>query len=188
MRIFGNPYDAGDHWFAAELAQLVVRSAADLDDAKLVKSATLRAPGCQQLNPIMRPSYLTRALEIEGAIDPDQILGAMMELLAAIGSGPDVVRGWKYLLDADKVGTAELSVGLRITDTGEEITVRLGNSVLHVNDGIDNGVDAIVELPVAALDGTSPNDVETVEGDPDALNKLLGFLDMEIVGFYMHQR
>jgi hypothetical protein len=99
-----------------------------------------------------------------------------------------VVRGWRYLLDADRVGTAELSVGLRITDTGEELTVRLGNFVLHVNDGIDNGVDAIVELPVAALDGTSPNDVETVEGDPDALSKLLGFLDTEIVGFYMHQR
>jgi alkyl sulfatase BDS1-like metallo-beta-lactamase superfamily hydrolase len=167
---------------------LVVRSAPDFDDAKLVKAATLRALGYQQLNPIVRSWYLTGALELEGAIDPDQILGAMMELLAAIGSGADVVRGWRYLLDADKVGTAELSVGLRITDTGEEITVRLGNSVLHVNDGIDNGVDAIVELPVAALDGTSPNDVETVEGDPDALNKLLGFLDMEIVGFYMHQR
>jgi alkyl sulfatase BDS1-like metallo-beta-lactamase superfamily hydrolase len=167
---------------------LVVRSASDLDDAKLVKVATLRAFGYQQLNPIMRSWYLTGALELEGAIDPDEILEAMMELLAAKGSGADVVRGWRYLLDADKAGTTDLSVGLRITDTGEELTVLLRNSVLHVTDGIDDGVDAIVELPVAALDGISPNDVKTVEGDADAFSELLGFLDTEIVGFYMHQR
>jgi alkyl sulfatase BDS1-like metallo-beta-lactamase superfamily hydrolase len=179
---------AGDHQFAAELAQLVVRSAPDLDDAKLVKAATLRALGYQQLNPIARSWYLTGALELEGAIDPNQILAAMLEMLGAEGTGADVVRGWRYLVDADRAGTAEVSVGLRITDTGEELTVRLRNSVLHVTDGIDYGVDAIVDLPVTALDGASPNDIETVEGNSDAFSDLLGYLDTEIVGFYMHQR
>jgi alkyl sulfatase BDS1-like metallo-beta-lactamase superfamily hydrolase len=179
---------AGDHQFAAELAQLVVRSAPDLEDAKLVKAATLRALGYQQLNPIARSWYLTGALELEDAIDPNQILAAMLEMLGAESSGADVVRGWRYLLDADKAGTAELSVGLRITDTGEELTVRLRNSVLHVADGIDDGVNAIVDLPVTALGGASPNDIETVEGNPDAFSDLLGYLDTEIVGFYMHQR
>jgi alkyl sulfatase BDS1-like metallo-beta-lactamase superfamily hydrolase len=178
----------GDHQFAAELAQLVVRSEPNHDDAKLVKAAALRALGYQQLNPIARSWYLTGALELEGAIDPNQILGAMLTMLAAEGTAKDVVGGWRYLVDADKAGTTDLAVGLRITDTGEELTVRLRNSVLHVNDGIDGDANAIVELPIAALDGTSPDDASTVEGDPDAFNMMLGFLDTEITGFYMHQR
>ena len=178
----------GDHQFAAELAQLVVRAEPDLDDAKLVKATALRALGYQQLNPIARSWYLTGALELEGAIDPKQILGAMLSMLGAEGTARDTVRGWRYLVDADKAGTTDLSLGLRITDTGEELTVHLRNSVLHVNDGITDGVNAIVELPAAALDGTSPDDVNTVAGDPDALNEMLGFLDTEITGFYMHQR
>jgi len=178
----------GDHQFAAELAQLVVRAEPGLDDAKLVKAASLRALGYQQLNPIARSWYLTGALELEGAIDPKQILRAMLQMLEAEGTAKDTVRGWRYLLDADKAGTTDLSLGLQITDTGEELTVHLRNSVLHVNDGIADGVDAIVELPAAALGGTSPADVNSVAGDPDALNRMLGFLDTEITGFYMHQR
>jgi alkyl sulfatase BDS1-like metallo-beta-lactamase superfamily hydrolase len=178
----------GDHQFGAELAQLVVRAEPDHNDAKLVKAAALRALGYQQLNPIARSWYLTGALELEGAIDPNQILGAMLEMLEAEGSGADVVGGWRYLVDADKAGTTELSIGLRVTDTGEELTVLLRNSVLHVSDGIADDVVAIVELPLVALNGTSPEHVETVEGDPHAFNVMIGFLDMEITGFYMHQR
>jgi alkyl sulfatase BDS1-like metallo-beta-lactamase superfamily hydrolase len=178
----------GDHQFAAELAQLVVRAEPDLEDAKLVKAAALRALGYQQLNPIARSWYLTGALELEGAIDPNQILGAMLSMLAAEGTARDTVGGWRYLLDADKAGTTDLSLGLRITDTGEELTVHLRNSVLHVRDGIDDGADAIAELPAAALDGTRPEHVNIVEGDPDAFNVMVGFLDTEITGFYMHQR
>jgi alkyl sulfatase BDS1-like metallo-beta-lactamase superfamily hydrolase len=167
---------------------LVVRAEPDHNDAKLVKAAALRALGYQQLNPIARSWYLTGALELEGAIDPNQILGAMLEMLEAEGSGADVVGGWRYLVDADKAGTTELSIGLRVTDTGEELTVLLRNSVLHVSDGIADDVVAIVELPLVALNGTSPEHVETVEGDPHAFNVMIGFLDMEITGFYMHQR
>jgi hypothetical protein len=46
----------------------------------------------------------------------------MLTMLAAHGTGKDVVIGWRYLLDADKAGTTDLSVGMRITDTGEELT------------------------------------------------------------------
>jgi len=177
-----------DHQFAAELAQLVVRAEPDLEDPKLLKAAALRALGYQQLNPIARSWYLTGALELEGAIDPHQILDAMLGMLAAEGTAKDVVSGWRYLLDADKAGTVDLSIGLRITDTGEEITVHLRNSVLHVSDGIGISVDAIVESETAALTGPNPELTETVEGDTDAFSRLLGFLDTEIVGFYMHQR
>jgi alkyl sulfatase BDS1-like metallo-beta-lactamase superfamily hydrolase len=178
----------GDHQFAAELAQLVVRANPDLHDGKLVKAAALRALGYQQLNPIARSWYLTGALELEGKIDPNQILEAMLAMLAAEGTAKDMIDAWRYLVDAEKAGTVDLSVGLRITDTAEELTVHLQNSVLHVKEGINDGVDATVELPVAALSGTNPEAVRTVQGNTEAFAQLLGFLDTEVVGFYMHQR
>jgi hypothetical protein len=51
-----------------------------------------------------------------------------------------------------------------------------------------SGVDAVVELPVDALAGGNRDEVVTVVGDPEAFTRLVGFLDTELVGFYMHQR
>ena len=66
----------------------------------MVKAAALRALGYQQLNPIARSWYLTGALELEGAIDPKLVLGAMTEMLAAEASTREAVAGWRYVLDA----------------------------------------------------------------------------------------
>lgn len=179
---------AGDHQFAAELSQLVVRSEPDLDDAKLVKAAALRALGYQQLNPIARSWYLTGALELEGKIDPNQILAAMLAMLEAEGTAAEAIGAWKYLLDAAKAGTVEIAVGLQITDTGEELTVHLRNSVLHVTEGLAESVDSVVALPSSAVVSVDPSQARTVEGDTEAFARLTSYLDTEIVGFYMHQR
>jgi alkyl sulfatase BDS1-like metallo-beta-lactamase superfamily hydrolase len=179
---------AGDHQFAAELAQLVVRAEPDLDDAKLVKAAALRALGYQQLNPIARSWYLTGALELEGVIDPDAILGAMLSMLAASGSAREVMNGWRYVLDTEKAGTRELKVGVRLTDTGEEATARLRNSVLLVGDGISDDADAVVEVTSADLAAMDTGKATTVSGDEGAFGELVGYLDTAITGFYMHQR
>ena len=178
----------GDHQFAAELSQLVVRSEPDLEDAKLVKAAALRALGYQQLNPIARSWYLTGALELEGKIDPDKILAAMLAMLEAEGPAAEAVAAWKYLLDAAKAGTVEIAVGLQITDTEEELTVRLRNSVLHVTEGLSDRLDSVVALPSSAVVSVDPSQARTVEGDTEAFARLTSYLDTEIVGFYMHQR
>jgi alkyl sulfatase BDS1-like metallo-beta-lactamase superfamily hydrolase len=179
---------AGDHQFAAELSQLVVRSDPSLDDAKLVKAAALRALGYQQLNPIARSWYLTGALELEGAIDPNQILAAMLGMLEAEGSAAEAVGAWRYLLDADKAGTAEIAVGLQTTDTEEELTVHLRNSVLHVTDGLGDSLDAVVAIPSSAIAAIDTSQAQTVQGDTEAFAQLIGYLDTQIAGFYMHQR
>jgi alkyl sulfatase BDS1-like metallo-beta-lactamase superfamily hydrolase len=179
----------GDHQFAAELAQLAVRAIPDDEDAKLVKAAALRALGYQELNPIARSWYLTGALELEGSLDPNQIIQAMMGMLIVEGSAMEIVKGWRYWLDAEAAGDTRLTVGLQLTDSGEEITVRLRNSVLNAEEGIADDADAVVALTTSQL--TSQDDgepAETVSGDPEALQKLIGYLDREIVGFHMHQR
>jgi alkyl sulfatase BDS1-like metallo-beta-lactamase superfamily hydrolase len=179
----------GDHQFAAELAQLAVRTEPDNDDGKLVKAAALRALGYQQLNPIARSWYLTGALELEGALDPDQILVAMTGMLTAEETARGIVSAWRYQVDAEAAGATRLTVGLRLTDSGEELTVRLRNSILLVDDGIAGDVDAVVEVTTAQLAGLGDTaTLSTVAGDADAFTQLVGLLDRNMAGFYMHQR
>ena len=76
-----------------------------------------------------------------------------------------------------------------MTDTGDEMTVHLHNSVLVVNDGIDTDADAVVEASAAQLaDLSQLAAVRTVSGDPGVFSRLVELLDFEIVGFKMHQR
>ena len=178
----------GDHQFAAELAQLVVRAEPDSQDAKLVKAAALRALGYQQLNPIVRSWYLTGALELEGAIDPDQILLAMTGMLGVEGSARDVASGWRYQLDADKAGVSRIAIGMKDRANGEEFTVRLRNSVLLVEDGIAGDADAVIEVTADQLAEPASVTGAPTQGDADAFPRLLGFLDLGMVGFTMHQR
>lgn len=178
-----------DHQFAAELAQLVVRAEPKNEDGKLVKAAALRALGYQQLNPIARSWYLTGALELEGTLDPDQILLAMTAMLAPQGTARETVSGWRYQLDTEKAGQTRLSVGIRVTDSGEQVTVRLRNTILLVEEGIADDSDAIVEVTSTQLAGLDDiASVTTVAGEADAFGRLVGFLDRDMVGFYMHQR
>jgi alkyl sulfatase BDS1-like metallo-beta-lactamase superfamily hydrolase len=178
---------AGDHQFAAELAQLVVRAQPENEDAKLVKAAALRALGYQQLNPITRSWYLTGALELEGSVDPDQILVAMTSMLAPEGTTRDIVEGWRYVLDAERAGETRVTVGIRATDSGEEFTVRLRNGILVVDDGIAADADAAIEVTSAQLAG-SGDAATTIAGDASAFSRLIGFLDRDMAGFSMHQR
>jgi alkyl sulfatase BDS1-like metallo-beta-lactamase superfamily hydrolase len=179
----------GDHQFAAELAQLVVRAEPDSQDAKLVKAAALRALGYQQLNPIVRSWYLTGALELEGSVDPDQILEAMTGMLVPEGSAQEIASGWRYKLDAEKAGESRIAVGMRVLASDEEFTVRLRNSIILVEDGIADDADAVVEVTAEQLaelaDGAT---VATMTGDAKAFGRLVGYLDLGMVGFRMHQR
>jgi alkyl sulfatase BDS1-like metallo-beta-lactamase superfamily hydrolase len=179
----------GDHQFAAELAQLVVRADPDNEDAKLVKAAALRARGHQELNPIARSWYLTGALELEGAFDPAVVLQEGMKNFESSATVRDTAKNWRYLLDAEAAGETRLVIGIRATDSGDELTVTLRNSVLSTEDGISADADAVVELVTADIVGR-PNvsAVKTVDGDADAFGRLVAFLDTEPTIFYMHQR
>ncbi|WP_040709131.1 alkyl sulfatase dimerization domain-containing protein [Nocardia takedensis] len=177
---------AGDHQLAAELTQLALRANPDHENARLLEAAALRARGYQELNPIARSWYLTGALELERAFDTGDLLRSMLTMLGAPGDPAEVVRGWRYLLDADKAAGLTLTLGLRFTDADRLLTVRVRHRVLVVTDGIADDCDAVVELTVTDLDGTT--EPATVSGDPTAWRALMGLIDREITGFDMHMR
>lgn len=178
---------AGDHQLAAELTQLALRAAPEHEDARLLKAAALRARGYREINPIARSWYLTGALELEKAFDPTTLLRSMLSLLGAPAGPAETVRGWRYQLDADAAAGRELTVGLKFTDSGEELTVQVRHQVLIVRDGVADHCDAVVELTAADLaeDGAAGT---TVSGDPGAWADLTGLLDREVTGFAMHMR
>jgi enoyl reductase-like protein len=113
----------------------------------------------------------------------------MMGMLGAEETARNVVGAWRYKLDAPAAGADRLSVGIRVTDTSDEMTVHLRNSVLVANDGIDADVDAIVEASASQLaNPSSLSEISTVSGDARAFSRLVELLDFEVVGFKMHQR
>ena len=96
----------------------------DDQDPKLIKAAALRARGYQEINPVARSCYLSGALELEGAIDLDQVLAQTLKVLGT-PSAAEQISGWRYHLDADNAGDTRLVVGITLSDTGEHFTVRL---------------------------------------------------------------
>jgi alkyl sulfatase BDS1-like metallo-beta-lactamase superfamily hydrolase len=182
----------GDPQFAAELARLVVRIDTTDEDARLVKAAALRARGYQEVNPIARSWYLTGALELEGAIDPDALLQAGLKTFAGARAAGDVLGAWRYLLDATAAGDTHAVVGFEVTDTGERYAVELRNSVIVVHEGAASSEQAVVQLTTeqlsaaAAANGTFEGC--EITGDDEVAAKLLSLLDREVRGFSMHLR
>jgi alkyl sulfatase BDS1-like metallo-beta-lactamase superfamily hydrolase len=178
----------GDHQLAAELAQLALRAEPDNEDARLVKAAALRARGYKELNPIARSWYLSGALELEGAFDPDDVLALGLKAFENVDmTAAQIVGPWRYQLDAEAAGDTRLTVGIR-ADSGEELTVRLRNSVLLMEEGIADDADVVVEATLTALAPPVGASVTAVKGDADDFARLVGFLDLEVEGFHMHMR
>lgn len=182
----------GDPQFSAELARLVVRIDTDDEDARLVKAAALRARGYKEVNPIARSWYLTGALELEGAIDPDALLQAGLKTFAGARAAGDVLRGWRYQLDAAAAADTYAVVGFDITDTGERYAAELRNSVIIVHEGEASSEQAVVRLTTKQLNAAAATggtfDGCEISGDDAVAVELLALLDREVRGFSMHLR
>jgi alkyl sulfatase BDS1-like metallo-beta-lactamase superfamily hydrolase len=182
----------GDPQFAAELARLVVRIDTADEDARLVKAAALRARGYREVNPIARSWYLTGALELEGAIDPDALLQAGLKTFAGARAPADIFHGWRFQLDAAAAGDTHSVVGFEVTDTGERYAVELRNSVIVVHEGAASSEQAVVQLTTeqlnaaAAANGTFAGC--EITGDAAVADGLLALLDRDVRGFSMHLR
>lgn len=177
---------AGRHQIAAELARIALRADPQNEDARLVKAAALRARGYQEVNPIARSWYLTGALELEGAVDPGQILGAMMPMFAAGRTVPETLRSWRYTVDADRSIGVDVRVGVHATDTGDDLTLHLRHRVLVVSDGIADDVTDVVEVGPEQVTGDAPAQLRA--GSADGWDTLRGLLDTDIHPFHMHMR
>ena len=144
------------------------------------------------MNPIARSWYLTGALELEGAIDPDALLQAGLKTFAGARAPADIFKGWRYQLDAAAAGDTHAVVGFEVTDTGERYAVELRNSVIVVHEGETPSEQAVVRLTseqlnaAAAANGTF--DGCEITGDAAVAAELLSLLDRDVRGFSMHLR
>ncbi|MGP3770067.1 hypothetical protein ACTWJ8_04450 [Streptomyces sp. SDT5-1] len=139
--------------------------------------------GYQQINPIARSWYLTGALELERAFDPQLALDAVGRMIAANQSGPEVAAGWRYRLDADKAAGKLLTVGIRFTDSDTVRTLRVRHRILVVGDGLAADRDALVEATSDVIASA-----RTTEGDPKAWPALMDLLDLSTTAFHMRMR
>ena len=159
----------------------------------MLKAAALRSRGYAELNPIARSWYLTGALELEGAFDPNQVVAQGMASLAGSMPLAEVVRNWRYRIDAAHVQGEPVAVDLEVPDTGEHFRMLLRNGVLIV-DGVDDvAAVATLRMPAArvrdladdrTLDAT---DIEVI-GDRAAAARLLAAFDASAPDFALHRR
>ena len=182
-------FKAGDVQFAAELTQMLVRIDHDDWDARYLKAASLRARGYQELNTIARAWYLNGANELEGKVDPGKLIGLGVNVLSGTLPGGDLLRNWRYQVDAEKAADSRLTLGFEFTDSGDSYRVELRNSILEITPGpVADGVPK-VSLTAAQLRQVQQGKPLPAEaGDVKTLQTLLGYLDFEQPGFYMHLR
>lgn len=182
-------FEAGEVQFAAELTQLLVRINHEDWDARYLKAASLRARGYQELNTIARAWYLNGANELEGKVDPAKLIGLGMNVMQSSQSGGQLVQAWRYQVDAEKAGDARMVLGIEFTDADESYLVELRNSILEITTGPLLAGTAKVSLTAEQLRAVlAGKPAPSGAGDTADLQRLLGYLDRQPPGFYMHVR
>ena len=182
-------FEAGDVQFAAELTQLLVRIDKQDWDARHLKAASLRQRGYQEINTIARAWYLNGANELDGKLDPTPLVNRGVQGLRGRLGGGELLQSWRYQVDADKAGDSRLVLGFEFTDSGDAYTVELRNSILEITPGLPVDGAPVVRLDAAQLrEAMAGQPLPAAAGDGEALSSLLGYLDQDSPGFYMHLR
>jgi alkyl sulfatase BDS1-like metallo-beta-lactamase superfamily hydrolase len=181
-------FTAGDAQFSAELTQMLVRIDHEDWDARYLKAASLRKLGYEEINTIARAWYLKGALELEGKINPAQILQARMGAVRSEMTGAQMLQSWRYQIDADKAADTRLSLGIHFTDSGEHYRVELRNSILEIRpEPSPEGMPA-VSLTTDQLRSLVAGERTESSGNVAVLAELINYLDLEQKGFSMHVR
>lgn len=179
---------ADDPQWASELTTPLIRLDRGDWPARYLKAAALRKIGYKQTSSSLRGFYLTGALEIEGKVDP----AALQQQFAAQLFSPESVptdtlfNMLRYRINPERAYGKRVSLGYRLTDTNEDFTLTLRNSVLDVQQVRTANVDARVEMTRAQLNKLFSGTLDlakaesggaTVSGDRAAIGKLLAVMD-----------
>ena len=182
-------FEAGDAQFAAELTQMLVRIDHQDWGARHLKAASLRKRGYGELNTIARAWYLNGANELDGKVNPNALLRLG---LGSAGRGLPPARLLEFLryqVDAERAGDTRMRVGFEFTDYEQNYSVELRNSILEIRNGPAPEGTPTVRLTAPQFQGIlAGRPAPEGAGDVAALERLLGYLDREQTGFYMHVR
>ncbi|MEU3460417.1 alkyl sulfatase dimerization domain-containing protein [Streptomyces sp. NPDC006733] len=136
----------GDHQWAAELARHLVRVDTTDTDARLVKADALRQIGYTTPNSNWRNYYLTAARELDGTIDYSLKLNLDAPDQIAALPAPALLEGLRVRIDPDRAADAVRVLGVRLTDSGQEIALHVRRGVLEAVAAIPDDADTVIEV------------------------------------------
>lgn len=175
---------AGDPQWAAELTTPLIRIDNMDWNARHLKAAALRKLGYAQTSSSLRGFYLSGALELEGAFDPlavqRQVVGQLID--PATLPAANLFALLRYRVNPERAANKRASLGWRLTDTGEEFTLTLRNSILEILPRRVDTVDARIEMTRAKLNALfagklQPAQAGRVTGNAGAAQTLFVVLD-----------
>ena len=139
---------AGDPQWAAELTTPLIQINKNDWQARFLKAAALRVIGYRQTSSSLRGFYLTGALEIEGAFDPRQFQQKMAAQIFSAESMPSdaLFSMLRYRINPERASGKHITLGYHFTDTSEDFTLTLRNSVLEIQPVRSGDVDVRVEM------------------------------------------
>jgi alkyl sulfatase BDS1-like metallo-beta-lactamase superfamily hydrolase len=130
----------GEHQWALELSDFVLRIDPDDDKAKQVRIGALLALGEAESNPNARHYYLTTALELDGKVDIQEYNNATDDMMKILPTR----RFFDSLavnLNSQSSLNLNQKVGFTFPDNGEHYTVWVRHGVAEIIDGLDDELD-----------------------------------------------
>ncbi len=195
LRAAQGAYDAGDYRWCAELLRHVVLADSGNARARELQARAFEQLGYQAESASWRNFYLVGAHELRasGAAVGQGTAGALRDMLPHIPT-ERFLEAMATSLDGPRADGVAATINLAFTDTGERWGLWLENAVLHHRPGAAPGAAQVtLALPRTAFLGllsgaaNAQKLVESgaarVEGDPRALQALLGLLTRPAAGF-----
>ncbi|MFI8875802.1 alkyl sulfatase dimerization domain-containing protein [Streptomyces sp. NPDC055243] len=138
--------EGGDHQWAAELTRHLVRVDTSDTEARQVKSESLRQIGYTTPNSNWRNYYLTAARELDGSIDYSRKLNLNAPDQVAAMPATALLEALRMRIDPQRSGNALRILGVRLTDSGQEMALHVRRGVLEAADTIPADADTVIEV------------------------------------------
>jgi alkyl sulfatase BDS1-like metallo-beta-lactamase superfamily hydrolase len=155
-------FQSGDFQWTSELTALLVRVDNNDIAARHLKAAAFRAIGYATENTNWRGFYLSAALELEGEIEPKLIQQQIMSKLFKPSQLPtyQLLELLRYKIDAENIGDKHIKVAYRFTDTDENFTVEIRNSILQLHPKKLPKVDVTMTMSRSLLDAVFRREID----------------------------
>jgi alkyl sulfatase BDS1-like metallo-beta-lactamase superfamily hydrolase len=186
LKIAQDAYAAGDYRWAAEVASHVVFADRANTSARETLAQAFTQMGYQAEGMLWRNMYLTGALEARTPPTQPALTTLAPDMIAAIATD-QIFDLLAIRVDPARAAGKDIAVRFVFPDRRENVRLSLRNSVLVHEANAPEAVAATVTLPRSALlsmlfAGASPvgllaSGVMNIEGDPTALQSLMGSLD-----------
>ena len=165
-----------DYQWASELATLLVRIDKKDMPARHLKAGALRAIGYATANTNWRGFYLSSALELEGKIEPQQVVKALAqgsfkpEQMTAM----QLFNNLRFYVDAEEIEDMRLKIGFDISDTKDQYTLEIRNSILEIHRSLHSDNDATLTLSRSTLNRTFAKELSYSDAIDEGLIEVSG--------------